>query len=146
MLFEAAFQLEWNDQMDIGGSRIEATADLPRAGFWRRWKTGRTLGARIVAVRVIDAAAPGVSEVPIRKAIIRYLAMAIGFVPMFAVLIYQYAVNSGGADAVFTGNFFRWFTYAGVFGLLWVVALISQIATKKDPVYDRLAGTAVVRD
>jgi hypothetical protein len=110
------------------------------------WKTGRTLGARIVAVRVIDAAAPGVSEVPIRKAIIRYLAMAIGFVPMFAVLIYQYAVNSGGADAVFTGNFFRWFTYAGVFGLLWVVALIFQIATKKDPVYDRLAGTAVVRD
>jgi hypothetical protein len=37
VLFEAAFQLEWNDQMDIGGSRIEATADLPRAGFWRRW-------------------------------------------------------------------------------------------------------------
>lgn len=46
---------------------------------------------------------------------------------------------------MFTGDFFRWFMYAGLLGVLWVVVLIFQIATKKDPIYDRLAGTAVVR-
>jgi uncharacterized RDD family membrane protein YckC len=110
-------------------------------------KTGRTLGDRVVGIRVVDVAAPSVSGVPIRKAIIRYLAMAIGFAPMFAVLIHHYVVSGGGgADAIFTGSFFRWFMYAGAFGLLWVVVLIFQVATKKDPVYDRLAGTAGVID
>lgn len=110
------------------------------------WKTGRTFGARIVGVRVVDTAKPGASEVPIRKAIVRYLAMAIGYVPMFVVLIYQYAVTGGSADAMFTGNFFRWFMYAGGLGVVWGVVLTFQIVRKSDPVYDRLAGTAVVRD
>src|SRR6202022_594158 len=34
---EAEFQYERIDQMDTGGSRVDTTADLPRAGFWRRW-------------------------------------------------------------------------------------------------------------
>jgi cellobiose-specific phosphotransferase system component IIC len=70
----------------------------------------------------------------------------IGVVPIFAVLNYQYAANGGVADAMFTGNSFQWFMYAGGFGALWAIVLIFQIAQKSDPVYDRLAGTAVVRD
>ncbi len=67
MLFEAAFQLEWNDQMDIGGSRIEATADLPRAGFWRRW-----LATLIdsVAVLVIDKNVENLTRIADRHYII----------------------------------------------------------------------------
>jgi uncharacterized RDD family membrane protein YckC len=110
------------------------------------WKTGRTLGARAVGVRVIDVASPGVSGVPLGKAIIRYLAMVIGAVPAFALLIYQSATTGGGADAMFAGQFFQWFAYAAVFGGLWVIVLIIQIARKTDPVYDRLVGTAVVRN
>ena len=109
------------------------------------WKTGITLGARIVGVKVIDVAEPGTSGVPIHKAIVRYLAMALGSVPMIAVLIYAYAFGGGSADAMFTADFFRWFTYAGVVAALWTAVLILQIAAKKDPVYDRLAGTAVVK-
>jgi hypothetical protein len=109
------------------------------------WKTGRTLGTRVAGLRVIDTTQPGTSGVPIHKAVIRYLAMAIGFVPMLAVLIYQYAVTNHSADAIFTGSFFRWFMYAGALGMLWVFVLIIQVARKTDPFYDRLAGTAVVR-
>jgi RDD family len=109
------------------------------------WKTGRSVGARILGTKVIDVADPGASGVPIRKAIIRYLAMAIGFVPAFALLIYQYAAHGGAADAMFPAGFFRWFMYAGGLALLWGVVLMFQIAAKKDPVYDRLAGTAVVK-
>jgi hypothetical protein len=109
------------------------------------WKLGRTLGDRVVGLRVIDTTQPGASGVPVQKAVIRYLAMVIGYVPVFAVLMYQYAVAGGNADAMFTGGFFRWFICAGAVGVLWGIVLTIQIAMKKDPIYDRLAGTAVVR-
>jgi uncharacterized RDD family membrane protein YckC len=109
------------------------------------WKTGRTVGARILGVRIIDSADPAASGVPVRKLVIRYLVMTIGFLPMFAVLVYQLVAVGGSADAMFTGDFFRWFWYAAVLGGLWGVVLTFQVATKRDPVYDRLAGTAVVR-
>jgi uncharacterized RDD family membrane protein YckC len=110
------------------------------------WKTGRTLGARVVGVKVVDVTEPDASEVPIHKAIIRYLAMAIGFVPLLAVLIFRYVVSGGSADAMFTSDFFRWFIGAGLLAALWTLVLIFQVATKTDPIYDRLAGTAVLRD
>ena len=109
------------------------------------WKTGRTIGARTVGVRVVDAARPNRAEVPLGKVILRYLAITIGWLPTFAVLTYQRIAVGGSADAMFTGNFFRWSICAGGLAALWNVVLMFQIATKKDPVYDRLAGTAVLR-
>jgi uncharacterized RDD family membrane protein YckC len=109
------------------------------------WKTGRTVGSRIVGVRIIDTADPAAPGVPLGKTIGRYLAIMIGAVPAFALLIYQYATRGGDADSMFTGDFFRWFSYAGVLGGLWAIVLIVQIARKRDPFYDRLAGTAVVK-
>jgi uncharacterized RDD family membrane protein YckC len=135
------------DGTPINGTAIDGLFQLALLAYLvgMIWKTGRTVGARVVGLRVIDTTQPGISGVPIHKAVIRYLAMAIGFVPMFAVLIYQFTVTNHSADAMFTGSFFRWFMYAGVFGMLWGIVLIIQIAMKTDPIYDRLAGTAVVR-
>jgi hypothetical protein len=110
------------------------------------WKTGRTLGARVVGVKVVDAAEPEAAEVPMRKAVIRYLAMAIGFLPVVVVMSYRYGVTGGSADAMFTSDFHWWFISAALLAALWVVVLIFQIAIKTDPVYDRLAGTAAVKD
>jgi RDD family len=109
-------------------------------------KTGKTLGARVAKVRVVDAAQPGTPGVPFGKVIIRYLVMIIGAVPMLAVLIYQRVAVGVSADAMFTGSFFQWFMYAGALGAVWVLVLVVQIARKTDPVYDRLAGTAVLRE
>jgi hypothetical protein len=109
------------------------------------WKTGKTLGARAAGIGVIDVANPGASGVPLGRAIGRYLAMMIGIVPTLALLSYQSVTTGGNADAVFTGQFFQWFTYAAVFGGLWTIVLIFQMGLKIDPVYDRLAGTAVVK-
>jgi uncharacterized RDD family membrane protein YckC len=110
------------------------------------WKTGKTVGARIVGIRVVDVASPNTSGVPLRRAIIRYPAMMIGTAPALAVLIYQYVVSRGVADAMFTADLFRWVGYTGGISALWMIVLIFQIARKSDPVYDRLAGTAVLRD
>jgi uncharacterized RDD family membrane protein YckC len=110
------------------------------------WKSGKTVGARTVGVRVIDTANPNALEVSLRKVIIRYLAMVIGVVPIFAALIYQYVTTGGTADAIFTASFFIWMMCTGAVAVLWLVVLIVQVAMKRDPVYDRVAGTAVVRD
>jgi hypothetical protein len=110
------------------------------------WKTGRPLGARAVKIRVVNAVAPGTSGVPLRGAIIRYLAMAIGVAPAIALFIYRFAAHGGSADAMFAENFFQWFKFAAGLWALWAVVLTVQVARKRDPVYDRLAGTAVVRD
>jgi len=132
----------------INGTSIDGIVGLAFLAYLvvMVWRTGRSLGARVTKVRIVDTENPGASGVPLRKAIIRYLAMAIGAVPAFAILIYRYAIYGGSADAVFTADFFQWFIYAAAFGALWVIVLILQIAMKKDPVYDRLAGTAVLRD
>lgn len=135
------------DGKPIRGTSIDGIVGLAFLAYLvgMVWKTGRSLGARTVGVRVVDAATPGTSGVPLRKAITRYLAMVLGAAPALAILIYQRVAVGGSADAMFTASFFRWFMYAGGLGALWAVVLIFQIARKKDPVYDRLAGTAVLR-
>ncbi len=94
---------------------------------------------------MIDTADTAARGVPVHKAIFRYLAMLIGFVPMLAALFSRYLVAGDSADAMFTDSFFRWIAAAAVFGTLWSIVQIVQIVRKKDPPYDRLAGTAVVR-
>ena len=108
-------------------------------------KSGRTLGDRVTRLMVIDTASPNAAGVPLGKAFIRYPAMAIGFVPMLAALLYERVAVGGTADEIFTVSFFHWFMAAGVLAFVWCIVLIVQVARKRDPYYDRLAGAAVVR-
>jgi hypothetical protein len=108
------------------------------------WKTGRTYGARAVKVRVVDVANPEAIGLPLGKTVGRFIAMLIGPGPMLVMLIYQYVAEHGNADAMFSAGFFRWFIVAAVFGFAWGLVLVVQIVKKTDPVYDRLAGTAVL--
>jgi uncharacterized RDD family membrane protein YckC len=109
------------------------------------WKRGRTLGDRIVGTKLVNTAPPDRPGIPITKTIARYLVMLIGFVPGIALLTYRWATTDGTADAMFDGGFFQWLLYAVLIEAAWCVLLIFQIALKIDPVYDRLAGTAVVK-
>jgi hypothetical protein len=109
------------------------------------WKTGRTIGARIVGIRFINVSAPDKPGVPIGKVALRYLAMWIGSVPAFAFWTYRKMTTDGSADAMFAGSFFEWFIGPALIGVAWYIWLVVQVARKKDPAYDRLAGTAAVR-
>lgn len=142
-----AYMLD-KDGKPIHGTSIDGIVELAFLGYLivMVWKTGRTLGARALQIRVVNIATPAAAGVPLHKAIARYLAMAIGFAPTFVVLHYQSVATGGSADAVFTAGYFKWFNYASGLAALWVLLLIIQIAMKSDPVYDRLAGTAVLKD
>jgi len=108
-------------------------------------KRGRTLGGQAVRIRVIDAANPGARQVPLRKVMLRYLVMGIGVMPMVVFYAYQYWSKGGIADAMFTAEAYPVFAATVVFSGLWALALTIQIAKKTDPIYDRAAGTAVIR-
>lgn len=142
-----AYMLD-RDGKPIHGTSIDGIVELALLGYLIAmvWKTGRSLGARIVKVRAVDITTPAATGVPLHRAIARYLAMAIGFAPVFVVLHYQSAAAGGSADAMYTASHFKWFMYSGGLAVLWLLLLIIQIAMKSDPVYDRLAGTAVLKD
>jgi hypothetical protein len=109
-------------------------------------RTGVTLGNRAMRIRVIDAIAPSAWTVRLRRIVTRYVAMLIGLLPLLAIVLF-YAVWFGGdVDDTAAGSLFAWVQMAAIaaaFG--WMVWQIVQVARKRDPVYDKIAGTAVVR-
>lgn len=108
-------------------------------------KHGRTLGGRAVRIRVIDAANSGAREIPLRRVMLRYLVMLVGAMPVVAFYACKYWSTGGIADAMFTAETAPVLVAAALFGVLWTLALTIQIVRKTDPIYDRAAGTAVIR-
>jgi len=106
-------------------------------------RTGATLGDRAMRIRVVDAAVPAAPSVPLRKIVTRYLVASVGFLPMLAVAL----ANLYGADfeEIAASNIFTWLGITGAAAFGWVIFLTVQIIRKRDPLYDRIAGTAVVR-
>jgi uncharacterized RDD family membrane protein YckC len=111
-------------------------------------RTGASLGDRAMRIRVVDAAVPAAPSVPLRKIVTRYLAASVGFLPMLAVaLAYLSLAYLYGADLeeIPASNIFTWLGITGAAAFGWVIFLTVQIIRKRDPLYDRIAGTAVVR-
>jgi uncharacterized RDD family membrane protein YckC len=105
---------------------------------------GATLGKRLLHIRAADIAEPRRIGIPLRKAVIRNLLIPFGAVPMLVVLLVF--VNKGDLEGAFGGNFFVWFGAAGVLGQLWNLWILIDLVCKRDPIYDRIAGTAVLRE
>jgi uncharacterized RDD family membrane protein YckC len=83
---------------------------------------GKTVGKWSFGLRVVDAAAAERSGVPLHKAMIRN------------VLIWGWALPSE-----------TWLPGAGLLGIAWILWILIQGDRKIDPIYDRIAGTAVLQ-
>jgi uncharacterized RDD family membrane protein YckC len=108
-------------------------------------RTGATLGDRATRIRIVDAAAPLEPSVPLRKIVTRYLVIAIGLVPMLAVGLVYFALYGTDLEATAASNIFTWLRVAAILTFVWIIFLCVPIVRKRDPLYDRVAGTAVVR-
>lgn len=107
-------------------------------------RSGQTLGAKLLRIRVVDVARRESERVPIRKIVIRYAAMLIGLIPTVIVVLlslYRQREAATSNDWISAGQI--------IFGVMtaasWTLVLIIQMALKQDPVYDWLAGTTVIR-
>jgi uncharacterized RDD family membrane protein YckC len=107
-------------------------------------RTGATLGDRAIRIRVVDAAVPVAPSVPLSKVMTRYLAVLIGFLPMLAVVLAYFGRYGANLEEIGASNIFTWLWITGAAAFGWIIFLTVQIIRKRDPLYDRIAGTAVV--
>jgi uncharacterized RDD family membrane protein YckC len=108
------------------------------------WRLGATLGKRIQDIRVMDVAHAAHMGIPFRSAVLRNVAIGGGFFVMAAVLLVFYIANGGDLEATFSGSFFWWLAVAGVLASAFYVWIFVHIVARRDPIYDQIAGTAVV--
>lgn len=111
------------------------------------WR-GRTIGDRMVRTRVVDAAHSDIVGIPFGRSIGRRVAMMIGTIPAAIVLtpVFSYRYDAAALAAYTATPFYRYgMIVSVVIGLAWLILIVVAIARKKDPIYDRIARTAVIR-
>jgi uncharacterized RDD family membrane protein YckC len=110
-------------------------------------RLGRTLGKRALNIRTIDIDAQASTGIPLRKAFLRQLAMLIGMIPMIIIASVMFFKYLAGADLTSLTNrsLFSLMIFGGLIEAVWLLWIVISVANKQDPIYDRLAGTAVVR-
>jgi uncharacterized RDD family membrane protein YckC len=90
---------------------------------------------------VIDTTSGDHSPAPFKKLIVRYLALA-GPIALVSILeSYDLTI----VDPSKTSAVIMWSLIGILYFGFYLVCLV-QIITKRDPLYDRIAGTAVVRE
>jgi hypothetical protein len=95
--------------------------------------TGLTLGKRVRGLRVVDRERPNSLGVPFRKALSRNVLIWAGALPLSAL-------GYGYLDGSFIER-----AAAMALVLSWYVWIAVDFALKRDPIYDRLAGTMLLR-
>jgi hypothetical protein len=108
-------------------------------------RLGATVGKELLGLRVTDARDMDQRGIPLGKAIARNLLLWIGLYPMILVLLAALLRTGGNVDSLTSGGFFLWFMASGLLGIAIFVWIVVAVACKRDPVYDALSRTAVVR-
>lgn len=109
------------------------------------WRRGATVGKRLLGMRTVDTAAPSQIGIPLRKAITRQLAMWIGTIPAFLVMIKVLFLSDDPLNAMSGSGFWLAFAVALLIEIAWFIWIIVSVSKKRDPIYDRIAGTSVLR-
>jgi hypothetical protein len=111
-----------------------------------RW--GRSLGDRLTRVRVTDPKQPSTQGLSLVKTVGRRCAWLIGLIPVaiaHAPILY-YRNDIALMTQYAESSTYRVGFYIGVAAFLgWLLWIIVAISLKRDPIYDRLAKTAVIR-
>ncbi len=110
------------------------------------YRSGATIGKRILQIQTIDIDFPSRIGIPFRKALFRHLAMLIGLIPAVILGAVMLIRVLSGADlaTIFTSPFVAILIATGLLEFAWIVWITISVASKRDPIYDRLVGTAVI--
>jgi uncharacterized RDD family membrane protein YckC len=102
-----------------------------------QWRNGATLGMDALHIRVADSLAPDRTDLPLRRAVIRVAAQFAGVLVGFVFLV------DSNSDFAAAGA--PWLPGAvSIVVVAYYVWIFVDIIRKRDPIYDRIAGTAVV--
>jgi len=111
------------------------------------WSSGATFGKRATGIRVIDAGNPDRIGIPVGKALLRQIAMWLGVLLVLVVQIGALAFVKEAAqlEAIITSpSYILLVVVGGLVGLAWAIWILVSLLKRHDPIYDRLAKTAIV--
>lgn len=108
-------------------------------------RSGATIGKRSLGIRTVSTGAPGQVGLPLKQAIIRQVAQWIGMVPGLLLAFVFLVVAKDPMAAMATSSFWTLFYIAAIIQLAWLFWIIVAVSRKRDPIYDRIAGTSVLR-
>ncbi|MDI6028666.1 RDD family protein [Corticibacterium sp. UT-5YL-CI-8] len=103
---------------------------------------GATVGKVITRIRTIRRSQPDHIGVGVKIALLREIAKHLALIP--GLLLYQWMLWDMSSVQQ-SGLFFPLLAVGLALVFAWFVWIIVDVARKRDPIYDRLAGTAVLR-
>lgn len=111
---------------------------------------GATLGKWVVGIRTIDLSSPEQRGLPFSKALLRELTKVAGGIPSVIWSGITLFMLSGVTDfasfvAKTQGGSFLLQAVLQFLPLVWLAWIGVSLVNKRDPIYDRVAGTAVIR-
>jgi RDD family len=134
------------DGHPISGVSIDAIALVVFIAYLlaMETRTGATLGKRLMRICVADVKLPGGLGVPLRKIVLRYVVLLIGFLPMIGLVAGYFVYLGGVLKQVAASSIFTWLWATWLLSGAWFAFLLVQIVRQRDPLCDRVAGTAVL--
>lgn len=144
-----------NYSLDANGSPREGAFDATWVAILAllaymacmEWRFGETFGKRATGIRVVDAGNPARIGIPPGRAMLRQLAIYGGLLPLLLVEIVTvlFVGDAARLEALVTSpSYILLLVIAGLAGLAWAIWILVSLARRHDPIYDRLAKTAVV--
>ncbi|MBB6465373.1 putative RDD family membrane protein YckC [Aminobacter lissarensis] len=108
-------------------------------------RSGATIGKRTLGIRAVPTNTPGQIGLPLRQAVIRQAAKWIGMIPAMLFAVVVFFVLEDPFAAMETQGYWTMFAIAAAIQIAWLLWIIISVSTKRDPIYDRIAGTSVLR-
>lgn len=105
---------------------------------------GAGVGKQIVGLKVIDRQNSRDRGLSLGKALLRNAFMYTGAVPVVAVLLFA-SSTADPLGAMASSGFWTAFAVAAALEVAWIIWILVSLIAKRDPIYDRLAKTSVVR-
>jgi uncharacterized RDD family membrane protein YckC len=110
--------------------------------------SGATIGKKLVGIRTIQLSNPARRGLPVGTALWREFVKIVGFLPPLLLMAYGAMLIPEMADARSLDVHEGWFVITQLLQfipLIWLAWIGISLVNHNDPVYDRAAGTAVVR-
>lgn len=115
------------------------------------WR-GATIGKMLAGIRTIDLSAPDHRPPPFAKVLLREIIKAAGFLPgLITSIVFSIKMsnvtNAEQLESLVStdGWFFPLQFIVQFLPLIWLAWIAVSLVNNRDPIYDRLSGTVVVR-
>ncbi|PLP60030.1 hypothetical protein CYK37_07595 [Mesorhizobium loti] len=109
------------------------------------WRSGATVGKRLLKMKVINAGDTADVGIPLSKAVKRNLAIWVGAIPALLIFVKLIFFSADPLAAMSSSGFLLAAVVAFLIQAAWMIWIVVSVSKKSDPIYDRIARTSLVK-